>query len=349
MILTPEKPELSFDTDNNLGSISDIHISTIQAGADASFTLDGVAVTRSSNTVDDMITGVTLNLLKAASDTTITLTIGRDYEGVEEKISGFVDAYNEVMDAINAQLTYDTANEKTGEPLFGDSTLRMIKSNLTRTILTPVPGVDEKFSTIGLIGINLDNDGKLSIDDEKLQGYLETNFNDIQSLFAANWSSTNGELSYIYHSVYTQAGTYDVQITGVSPVAGYFVSPGGDASGSGEALTGISGDAKGLILQYSGTANGAVGSFTLTLGLAELLNRSLYGITDATYGFLPDKLETIQNTIDGYDEDIARMEAQVDQKMADLEMRFIAMETALSTLRSQSDWLSGQINSMSSN
>jgi len=196
-----------------------------------------------------------------------------------------------------------------------------------------------------LIGISLDKNGRLTIDEDKLDGYLETNFNDIQRLFAANWSSTNSNLSYVYHSVYTQAGTYNVQITGVSPVAGYFSTPG-DATGSGNVLTGISGNAKGLVVQYSGVATGAVGSFTLTLGLAELLDRGLYQITDSTYGFLPDKLETIQNTIQNYDEDIARMEARVDQKMANLEIRFIAMETALSTLRTQSDWLTGQINSL---
>lgn len=346
VVLTPQKPELSFDTDNNLGSIYTISSSQIQVGADASFTLDGVAATRSSNTVDDMITGVTFNLKRADPATTVTVNVGRDYETVKEEISGFVDAYNDLMDAINTQLTYDVANQKPGGPLYGDSTLRTVKSSLTNIILTRVSGVDPNFSTIGLIGIHLDKYGKLSIDDDELQGYLETNFNDVQSLFAANWSSTNSDLKYVYHSVYTQAGTYNVQITGVSPVAGYFSTPG-DASASGNVLTGISGNAKGLVVQYAGAATGAVGSFTLTLGVAELLNRGLYQITDSTNGFLPDKLETIQNTIQNYDEDIARMQARVDQKMADLERRFVAMETALSTLRTQSDWLSGQIDSLS--
>jgi len=342
VILTPQKPELSFDTDNNLGSIYSIYSAQIQAGANASFTLDGVAVNRSSNTVDDMITGVTFNLKRADPATTVTVNVGRDYEAKKEKISGFVDAYNDLMDAINTQLTYDVANQKPGGPLYGDSTLRTVKSSLTSTILTQVSRVDPNFSTIGLIGIHLDKYGKLSVDDDELRGYLETNFNDVQSLFAANWSSTNSDLKYVYHSVYTQAGTYNFQITGVSPVAGYFSTPG-DASGSGNVLTGISGNAKGLVVQYAGAATRAVGSFTLTLGVAELLNRGLYQIIDSTNGFLPNKLETIQN----YDEDIARMQARVDQKMADLERRFTAMETALSKLITQRDWLSGQIDSVS--
>ena len=77
----------------------------IQAGANASITVDGVTITPSSNTVDDVIAGVTLNLKKAAPDTTVTLSVARDYEKVKETISGFVTAYNDVIDAINAQMT----------------------------------------------------------------------------------------------------------------------------------------------------------------------------------------------------------------------------------------------------
>jgi flagellar hook-associated protein 2 len=140
----------------------------------------------------------------------------------------------------------------------------------------------------------------------------------------------------------TQPGTYDIQITGVNPVAGYFVNPG-DATGSGESLTGISGDAKGLSVRYSGTATGVIGSFTLTFGVAELMNRQLYHITDPLGGYIANKEETLQETVDNLKEDIDNMETRVDQRMAELERKFIVMETALSTLQSQTSWLTGQL------
>ncbi|KPK84585.1 MAG: hypothetical protein AMJ94_20070, partial [Deltaproteobacteria bacterium SM23_61] len=80
----------------------------------------------------------------------------------------------------------------------------------------------------------------------------------------------------------------------------------------------------------------------------ELLERSLYQITDSTYGYLPDKQEAIQETINDYNETIATMEARLDKKMEELEARFVAMEIALSSMQSLSSWLSGQINSMNS-
>jgi len=344
--LTPNKTSLKFDTDNNFGAISTIRSRQIQSGANANISVDGVTMTPSTNTPNDIITGVTLNLKKAASDTTVTLAVGRDYNAVKDKIEEFVTAYNDTMDAINAQLAYNSETRKPGGPLFGDGTLRTIKSNLTRIVLNQVSGVSANFSTLGMVGISMGTDSKLTIDDDDLQGYLESNFDDIKKLFAADWSSTNNNLSYLYHTIDTKTGTYDVQITGVNPVAGYFVTSG-DATGEGEYLKGISGNAKGLVVRYSGTATGTVGSFSLTYGVAELLNRSLHYITDSLNGTITHKQETIQDTIEHFTDDIETMKARLDQRMAELERRFVAMEMALSTLQSQTSWLTGQINTVS--
>lgn len=342
VILTPSKSTIKFDSDHDFGAINTIRARQIQAGANASITIDGVDVTSSSNIVDDVIPGVTLNLKKAASDTTVTLNITRDYEAVKEKIEEFVNAYNEAIEAINSHLKYNETTKEPGGILFGDNTLKTIKSSLTKIILNKVSGVADNFATLGLFGITIGRDGKLSINEGRFNGYLETNFEDLKKLFVADWSSTNSNLTYIYHTIDTQADTYNIQITGVNPVAGYFESAG-DAQGDGEYLRGISGDAKGLVLRYSGTATGEVGSFTLTYGVAELLDRALYYITDSVSGTIANKEKTIQETISALADDISAMEDRLDRKMADLERKFIAMETALSTLQSQINWLSSQI------
>jgi flagellar hook-associated protein 2 len=347
--LTPNKSTLKLDTDNNLGAISTIRKRQIQAGTNANITVDGVTVTPTSNSVDDVIPGLTLNLKKAALDTTVTLSTGRDYEGLKKKISDFVTAYNDTMDAINAQTKYNTDTKQPGGVLFGDSSLRTIKSNLTNIVLGRVSGVDQNFSTLGLVGIDIGSDGKLTVDDDKLQNNLETHFSDVEKLFAAGWSSTNGNLSYSYHTTDTKAGTYNIHITGTNPVAGYFVSPG-DATGNGEFLTGISGDAKGLLVRYSGTATdptNSIGSLTLTYGVAELFDRSLYTVTDATDGTIANKEKTIQDTIKNFDQDIKNTQDRIDKRMQTMETQFIAMESAISTMQSQSNWLTGQVNSLS--
>ena len=124
VVLTPSSGSLSFDQDNDLGAVETLRKRELQAGADAEITVDGVTVNPTSNTVDDVIEGVTLNLKEADAGTTVTLNVGRDDEALIEKIQGFVDAYNEVMDSISAQTSYDEDTGTTGGPLFGDSSLR---------------------------------------------------------------------------------------------------------------------------------------------------------------------------------------------------------------------------------
>lgn len=342
VILAPSKSSIKFDSDNNFGSITTIRARQLQGGSDANITVDGVEITSSSNTIDSVIPGVILNLKKASSDTTITLTLKRDYDALIGKIEEFVKVYNEVIDSINAQLKYNKEKKEPGGPLFGDSTLRTIKSQLTKIVLNRVPGLTENFSTPGLVGINIGIDSQLTIDKETLRDYLESNFEDVKRLFIFDWSSTNSNLSYIYHTIDTQAGTYEINIESIDPISGYFITPG-DATGDGEFLTAVSGNAKGLIVRYSGKETGTVGSFTLTFGIAELIDRLLYHITDSVSGTIEKKTEGIRQAIESLEKNVGAMEARIQRKMTELERQFIVMEGALSTLQSQMNWLASQI------
>ncbi len=194
-------------------ALDEVRKRELVAGSDASINVDGVTKTSSDNAVDDVIPGVTLNLVKADADTTITLNVDRDVDAIMEKISTFVDAYNTVSSYIHQQQSYDTDKQQAGGVLFGDGTLSSVKSDLSSTIVQSVWGVSSDYSMMGLVGINLDNDGQLSIDSDKLRGYLTTNFNDVKNLFAASGSADAGTLEYISHSSDTNSGEYAVHIT----------------------------------------------------------------------------------------------------------------------------------------
>jgi flagellar hook-associated protein 2 len=193
--------------------LNEVRKRELVAGADASIIVDGVTTTSSDNILDDVLPGVTLNLLKADAGTTITLNVGRDVDAIMEKISTFVDAYNEIASYIHQQQSYDEDEEKTGGILFGDGTLGSVKSDLTSTLIQSVWGVSSEYAIMGLLGINLDNEGQLSIDTEKLEGYLKTNFNDVKNLFSGNGTSNAGTLEYVSYSRDTAAGEYTVHIT----------------------------------------------------------------------------------------------------------------------------------------
>lgn len=314
----------------------------VQAGADALITVDGFTVTSESNTIDDVIAGVTLDLKQAEPETTVTLIIEKDNDALKEQINEFVEAYNEVMDAINTQFSYNADTKETGGPLFGDSTLRTLRSKLTSIVTTQVAGTSENFSSLGLVGISIGTDRKLTIDEDTLSGYLETNFEDIKNLFVANWSSNSGQLSYVSHSTDTQAGTHNIHIDSVDPLQGYF-ERSGDASGTGEFLTGEAGNAEGLAIRYTGTGTGDVGSLTINFGIAELIYRELHQVTDSLDGYVSNKKETIQNTIDRIDKNIQKTEDRIDRKMEVLTRQYIAMEQAISQMQNLSSWMSQQL------
>ena len=209
---TVANPNSSLDW-GTFSDLGEVRKRELVAGADASITVDGVTTTSSDNAVDDVIPGVTLNLTKADPDTTITLNIDRDVDTIMGKISDFVDAYNQVSSYINQQQSYDTDKQQPGGVLFGDGTLSSVKSDLSSTIVQTIWGVSSDYAMMGLVGINLDNNGQLSIDTDKLKGYLNTNFNDVKNLFAANGSADGGTLQYISHSSDTNSGEYAVHIT----------------------------------------------------------------------------------------------------------------------------------------
>ncbi len=157
---------------------------TYQAGAAASFKVDGVSITRTSNTVTDVLEGVTLSLLKEGSTTSVTIT--NDADNVTEKITNFVKEFNDALTLINKQTVYDSTGASTSV-LSGDATLRTIQSQLQKIVTTPVSGLTGAYSTLSSIGITTDyKTGTLSIDSTKLADALKNNFDDVVDLFTHN-------------------------------------------------------------------------------------------------------------------------------------------------------------------
>jgi flagellar hook-associated protein 2 len=186
----------------------------ITAGEDALITVDGIDITRSDNQITDVISGVTLSLRSEDPDAEITLNINRDYDGIKKKISDFVTSYNDIISYVNSQFDYTEKGEDVETPaLFGDSGLLTVRGSIRNVILSGVTGLSSSFDHLSLIGVNLDKNGNLSINDAKLDGYLRTNFSDVVNLFVAQGSSSNSNVTYLSSREKTQEGTYELEIT----------------------------------------------------------------------------------------------------------------------------------------
>lgn len=211
------------------------------AGEDAIVEIDGVAVTSDSNVIDDVIAGVTLTLVNEDAETTATLNVERDLDTVKSNIEALVNSYNAVISYVNTQFAYDTDSEETGGILFGDGTLRSIKSDLMSIINEDIWGIASEFSSLQLIGIQSEvddnNNLSLTIDDDILTGYLETNFSDVMALFVAQGTTSSNIINYIGHTRDTETGEYDVYIYQAATKGGATGSVDLSAGGSDETLS----------------------------------------------------------------------------------------------------------------
>ncbi len=186
----------------------------VQAGQDAHIIIDGTAVTSSSNIIDGVIAGVTLNLLTVddTTTTTINLTVSRDYNSVKSSVQTLLDRYNDIMSDINDQFAYDE-DTKTAGLLQGDGTLSSIKSGLVDVVVSSITGLSSTTNALSLIGISTDDGGNLTIDDDVFKDTFNNDFNELKRIFIAEGSTTDGDVEYITHTNETVAGDYEVNIT----------------------------------------------------------------------------------------------------------------------------------------
>jgi flagellar hook-associated protein 2 len=168
---------------------SGIGLGVIQAADDATLTVNGITITRSSNTITDAIDGVTLTLAKDTG--TSTVTVARNTGAVNSAISAFVKAYNDVNTQIKNLTAYDAANKK-ASVLTGDSTARSVQSQLTALVGAAVSGITGGIATLSDIGISIQKDGTLTTDSTKLQAALNNRDFDLATLFGSTTAGNKG-------------------------------------------------------------------------------------------------------------------------------------------------------------
>ena len=171
-------------------------------------------ITRSSNTISDVISGVTLNLAAEDDDggTITTVTVERDTTDLKDKIQSFVDAFNETMSYLNEQFTYNEEQERAGV-LSGETSARKVKEDLLSFATKKVTGSTSSYDSFSVIGLEINREGLLEINDEKLDEALTDNLSEVEGIFKDQGSAAHSEISYVGYTDETVAGSYAVVIT----------------------------------------------------------------------------------------------------------------------------------------
>jgi len=192
----------------------------VQAAADAVVQLGtgtgAVTSTSPTNTVTNLVSGVTLNLKQADPTKTHSITISRDVEAATKAVQGFVDSYNSLMDEFATQFRYSSDSNEAGL-LLGNSTAASLQQSVREAVLGTVPGVNTKANRLSAIGVTVGNDGKLSFDPAKLKQVYDGDAagvlpGDIKKLFALDGTSSNGGIEFMLGSSKTGAPAGGIQV-----------------------------------------------------------------------------------------------------------------------------------------
>ena len=188
-----------------------------QAAQDAQLTVDGIAVTKPSNTLTDVIQGVTLNLLKESTvGTPVKVSVSRSNTALTSAAQDFAKAYNEVAGTI-AELTKYTPKKEGASAqagvLLGEAAPRSILSQLRNSLTQSVATLDGKKMTLSDLGIAFQKDGTMAVDTAKLNKVAEANPELVAGFFATAGRASDTGVKYISAGSNTPVGTYNLSVS----------------------------------------------------------------------------------------------------------------------------------------
>jgi len=325
------------------------NMTQMMAAKNALLNVDGMSISKPTNTISDVIQGVTLTL-KGVTSTSNALSVATDTDTIQSSVQSFVDAYNALNTSMRSLTKFVSAGSSSNGVLLGDSTVRNMMVKL-KSMLSASSPTATTYKTLSDIGVSMGTDGSLSLDSTKLQKAITTNVSDVAKLFSPSATTTDPQVSYISSKTDTASGTYAVNITqlGGSGVNAIGTINGVTANTTGSVLTGGSGNASyGLQISVTGTATGSRGTITFSKGLAGELS-SILGSWLDTDGALTTKTDGLNSSI----KDLNKKADDINAKLPSIEARYRAqyakLDALLSSLQSTSSSLTSQLAAISAN
>jgi flagellar hook-associated protein 2 len=307
----------------------------------ASLLVDGISVVRSTNVFEDLFAGhkITLNAVG-----TSTLSSSDTSASVKDRVTKFLAATNELKSYLS-EATQRGVNGAEPSPLAGDVAATSILNSIRNITTQPITGFGDDVY-LAQIGIMTQQDGTLTLNEERFAEALAENPDLGGALFTTTYGSPNSDLSISGLSFAPpQAGTYDL----------VYDSSTATATLDGQSLT-ISTNSNGNVVLRSN--DGDTEGITITLGTDESLT------TTVSYGqSLADQLQDYSDSLLGtsgllarretaLDEDLREFEIQIediDSKVAQLTERyniqFGRMEAVISSLKRTGEYMQSMMDS----
>ncbi|MTV15408.1 MULTISPECIES: flagellar filament capping protein FliD [Bradyrhizobium] len=324
------------------GAFTDV----LQKSQSAEFTLDGIALTRNTNDISDVLSGVTFDLLQPTpSGTSLNISIETDTSQITSALQTFVTNYNAFRDQVIAQSAQNSdGTAASSAVLFGDSTMRDIMTQLQQVLSGTVGSM-----TMADLGLSFNENNELQLDTGTLSTVLTQNLAGVTRLLSAQTTTSSSQLSVVNTGTSPQSFTVDLTVDSTGMLTG--ASIGGDSSGFsvvGNTIIGNSGTIyAGMAFTYTGSTSQSI-TVTSSSGLATQLYQ-LAHTSSGTSGQLQTLITNLQSRDTDLQSQVSDIQSNAATFKAQLQVQYANYQAAIESANNTLGYLKALLDAASSN
>ena len=329
--VTPSGGSSATLTNNFSYTASTKNLTQTVDGTDASFTVDGIAMTRSTNTISDLYNGYTLEL-EATSSSAINISSTQNLDNISALLSNFIDAYNAIYLNITEMTGAAFSEDESTGPLAGDSLARSIQRELRSYSTKSISGYEGGPYSMSLLGVQTNRDGSLGLNTNVLKNSFAVAPKIVDAIFKNQLISDNAEVEVTSIGTNTEPGSYVITKTG----SDYFID-GVQMTANGTLYTSGSGDSNGMVMNI---ASSDVSSANIYYGksLMTKIDTSLSNFL-AFNGDINNRISNLTDKLS----DFKDQKTTLDERMAMLTdryaLQFSSMEQSIAGLKETGNYL----------
>lgn len=176
------------------GFLASLAFTGLQTPLDAEIELDGYTLTRPGNSIDDAVSGLSLDLLQADPAKPVLITVAANYQATINTVQGLVSSYNAIISTLNAGQRFDS-EANTGGLFFAENSILRLQEGLSQKALAPVTTLGGNLTLLSQIGLGSDRYGLLTLDTNKLRKALEDDPAAVTRLLTSQSQATDAEVT----------------------------------------------------------------------------------------------------------------------------------------------------------
>ncbi len=327
----------------NTGDYSNAWVTRQTTAADASFTVDGVTVTRSSNTITDLFAGHTINLTAADSSTAIEVTSSLATTDARARMQSFIDSINTVKKFLKTETQRGLNGAEPGS-LAGDVTAAAILRELSGLTTTPITGYGSTDYYLANLGVRTERDGTLSLDTSAFDKAVLADPTVADIVFSSKYSATDANLSVSGLTNYPpEPGSYSFSYTSgesTGTLDSNSITPLTNGN-SQKVFTGTSGNSKNLSVTLLSDTNTS-GTVRFGRSLIDTLQAYIETLTSAS-GTIKTRTNTLTADLATYADDQADLDAKIEALTNDYNTKFGSMEAMVTQLNKTGEYLTSMM------